>query len=77
MSIKYKAILYETPQDADFLYISQIKKDELQRPKPVDSTLLNKRCYVTAENYFFKTRGWIKNAYYHIEIEDNPRIIEA
>ena len=29
MSIKYKAILYETPQDADFLYISQIKKEAI------------------------------------------------
>ena len=77
MSIKYKALLYETPQDADFLYISQIKKEELQRPKPVDSILLNKRCYKSAENHFFKKRGWAKTDFLHIEIEDQPRVIEA
>jgi len=77
MSIKYKAILYETPESTDFLYISQIKREELERAKPVDSTLLNKKCYATAENYFFKKRGWAKSDLFYIEIEDQPRIIEA
>ena len=77
MSLKYKATLYETPEITDFLYISQIKQEELCRPKPVDSTLLDKRCYATAEKFFFSKKGWRRADCFHIEIEEAPRIIEA
>jgi len=77
MPLKYKATLYETPEITDFLYISQIKADELSRPKPIDTTLLDKRCYATAEKFFFNQKGWRRADTLHIEIEDKPRIIEA
>tara|TARA_R100001244_G_scaffold46032_3_gene41309 strand:+ start:496 stop:729 length:234 start_codon:yes stop_codon:yes gene_type:complete len=77
MSLKYKATLYETPEITDFLYVSQIKREELNRPKPIDSTLLDERCYATAEKFFFNKKGWRRGETLHIEIEEKPRAIEA
>ena len=77
MALKYKATLYETPEITDFLYVSQIKQEELSRSKPVDTTLLDKRCYATAEKFFFNKKGWRRADTFHIEIEEVPRIIEA
>ena len=42
---------------------------------PVDSVLLDKKCYTTAEKFFFNKRGWKKAEHYHIEIEDMPRFL--
>lgn len=75
MALKYKATLYHTSEDADFLYVSQIKKDELSQPKPVDSTLLDARCHATAEKFFYNKMGWRRSDNLHIEIEKEPRII--
>ena len=75
MAIKYKAILYETPDECDFLYIPEAKAKELNKPKPVDSILLDKKCFKTAEGAFFGSRGWGRHERFHIEIEDMPRII--
>jgi hypothetical protein len=77
MALKYKATLYETPEITDFLYVSQIKQEEMSRPKPIDSTLLDKRCYTTAEKFFFNKQGWRRAETLHIEIEEQPRIIQA
>ena len=77
MSLKYKATLYETPEITDFLCVSQIKKEEMERSKPVDTTLLDVRCFLTAEKFFFNQKGWRRADTLHIEIEENPRIIEA
>ena len=75
MALKYKATLYETPEECDFLYVSEAKQKELNKPKPIDSTLLNEKCFETAERVFFGKRGWVRGSRFHIEIEDMPRII--
>jgi hypothetical protein len=72
---KYKAILYETPVICEFLYIPEAKAKELNKPKPVDSVLLDKKCYKTAEGIFFGSRNWDRDAKLHIEIEEEPRIL--
>ena len=78
MKLKYKAILYETRTEVEFLYLPEHKRRELNQPRPIDSVLLDTKCYSTAAKYFFDKRGWNKNtASYHIEIEQEPRMIEA
>jgi hypothetical protein len=78
MKLKYKAILYETPEQTEYLFVSNMKQRELNNPKPIDSVLLDTKCYSTADKYFFNKRGWNRNlANYHIEIEQEPRMIEA
>ena len=77
MKLKYKAILYETPEQTEYLFVSNMKQRELNNPKPVDSVLLDKKCYSTADKYFFNKRGWTRDDRYHIEIEEEPRMIEA
>jgi len=61
----------------DYLYVSDMKRKELNNPKPVDSILLDKKCFTTAEGIFYGRRGWKRTGDLHIEIEDQPRIIEA
>jgi hypothetical protein len=71
MKNKYRAILYETPIIVDFLYIPDEKMEELNRPKPLDVFYLDKKCFKTAEKYFFVTRKWKRDgARLHIEIEE-------
>lgn len=57
---KYKAILYEI----EYIDVPA---------KPVDSILLDERCYTTAEKIFYDERGWVRSEKHHIEIETNPR----
>lgn len=59
---KYKATLYES----EFIDVPA---------KPIDSILLDKICYTTAEKIFYDERGWIKSENYHIEIESKPRFL--
>ena len=59
---KYKATLFKTDLEED-------------QSEPIDTILLDKICYTTAENFFFDKRGWEKKEYYHIEIEDMPRFL--
>ena len=75
MGTKYKAILYQTPQLCDFLFVPIAKQNELNKPKPVDSTLLDEKCYRTAENIFYNKREWPRSDRLHIEIESIPRIL--
>ena len=77
MKLKYKAILYETPEEMEYLFVSKGKRDDLNKPKPVDSVLLDQRSYSIAEKYFFNKRGWTRGGKYHIEIEKEPRITEV
>ena len=77
MKLKYKAILYETRTAVDFLYLPEHKRRELNQPRPIDSVLLDTKCYSTADKYFFNKLGYIKGDKYHIEIEQEPRMIEA
>ena len=72
---KYKAILYETPVNCEYLYVPKAKVEELNKPKPVDSVLLDKKCYKTAEGIFFGRRGWERHEKFHVEIEDEPRVL--
>jgi len=72
---KYKAILYETPAQWGGTYLSKAKVEELNKPKPVDSVLLDKKCYKTAEGIFFGRRGWERHEKFHVEIEDEPRVL--
>jgi len=59
---KYKATLF--------------RLEHIDEPQvPVDSTLLDKKCYATAEKFFFNNRGWKKTEHFHIEIEDMPRFL--
>ena len=41
MKLKYKAILYETPEEMEYLFVSKGKRDDLNKPKPVDSSYIN------------------------------------
>ena len=76
MAFKYKAVLFEERASGDeYLYLPEHKRRELSLPRPVDSILLDKRCFKTAENYFFNKRGWDKREELFIEIEKKPRII--
>ena len=78
MALKYKAILYEERgREDEYLYLPEHKRRELTQPRPIDSILLDARCFTTAETYFFNKRGWTKLPSYFIEIEENPRMIEA
>lgn len=77
MKLKYKAILYETPEQTEYLFVSNMKQRELNNPKPVDSVLLDTKCYSTADKYFFNKLGYIRGDKYHVEIEEEPRMIEA
>ena len=59
---KYKATLF--------------KQEYIDEPsKPIDSVLLDKKCYTTAEKFFYDKRGWKKAEHYQIEIEDMPRFL--
>lgn len=75
MGTKYKAILYEEPQICDFSFITIAKQNELNKPKPIDSTLLDKKCFKTAENIFYNKKGWTRSDRMHIEFESMPRIL--
>ena len=77
MKLKYKAVLYDTPENTDCPFLSNKNKEEPNNSIPVDSVLLHKRCYQIADEYFFNQRGWMRGSTYHIEIEDEPRIIEG
>ena len=78
MALKYKAVLYEERgSEHEYLYLPEHKRRELTQPRPIDSILLDARCFTTAETYFFNKRGWAKLPSYFIEIEENPRMIEA
>jgi len=59
---KYKATLF--------------KQEYIDEPsRPIDTILLDKKCYATAENFFFDKRGWKRAEHFHIEIEDMPRFL--
>ena len=78
MALKYKATLYEERAGADeYLYLPEHRRRELTLPRPIDSVLLDKRCYKTAESHFFSKRGWPRAETYFVEIEKHPRMIEA
>ena len=67
---KYKATLFKLEYEAT------INGMTINEPQvPVDSVLLDKKCYTTAENFFFNKRGWTKTEPFHIEIEDMPRFL--
>ena len=77
MKLKYKATLYESKDHMEYLFLTQSKREELNKPRPVDTALLDKKCYKTAERHFFSERGWVHaRGNYHVEIEDKPRVIE-
>jgi hypothetical protein len=46
-----------------------------QRAEPIDTILLDKKCYPTAEKFFYDKRGWKRGEHYHIEIENMPRFL--
>ena len=78
MALKYKAVLYEERgNEHEYLYLPEHKRRELSQPRPIDSILLDARCFKQAETYFFNKRGWDKSPSYFIEIEENPRMVEA
>ena len=77
MKLKYKAILYETREEVEYLYLSKLKQEELNKVRPIDSTLLDKKCYSSADKYFHTKMGWPRTDSLHIEIEDEPRVVEA
>ena len=78
MALKYKAVLYEERgSEHEYLYLPEHKRRELTQPRPIDSILLDVRSFKEAEAYFFNKRGWSKLPSYFIEIEENPRMIEA
>jgi len=59
---RYKATLFE-------------QKVIDERAEPIDTILLDKKCYPTAEKLFFNKRGWERTEHLHIEIEDMPRFL--
>jgi hypothetical protein len=71
---KWKAILYETPEIMDYLYVSKGRREQLNNPRPIDSILLDKKCFKTAESHFFGAGGWPKGEQFHVEFEEEPRI---
>lgn len=63
---KYKATLYHSKQDLNNKTITA----------PVDSILLDEKCYRTAERYFFKDRDWDREHYdFHVEFEKTARTL--
>ena len=62
---KYKAILYHSTEYPNQEPVTQ----------PIDTVLLNEKCYRTADNIFFEERGWNRNSDLHVEIEKLPRTL--
>ena len=63
---RYKATLYHSKQDLNNKTITE----------PVDSILLDEKCYRTAERHFFKDRAWDREHYdFHIEFEKTARTL--
>ncbi len=62
---RYKATLYHSKQNLNNKTITE----------PVDSILLDEKCYRTADNIFFEERGWNRNSDLHVEIEKLPRTL--
>tara|TARA_R110000824_G_scaffold243272_1_gene431904 strand:+ start:2935 stop:3162 length:228 start_codon:yes stop_codon:yes gene_type:complete len=71
---RYKAILWRTP---GLGYLSQEDVGAYGISTPVDTALLKKKCYSTAEDIFFNQRSWKRSPDYHVEIEEAPRIVET
>ena len=63
---KYKATLYYSKECLTKGVITE----------PIDTVLLNKKCYQTAEVYFFDDGRWDRSEALHIEIESEPRVID-
>ena len=46
MALKYKAVLYEERgREDEYLYLAEHKRKELTQPRPIDSILLDSRCF--------------------------------
>lgn len=73
---KWKATLWETPRSCGSPIPKGIKG---LNQFPVDTVLLTKKCYSTAEDIFFTERHWgtREREHLHIEIEELPRIVET
>jgi len=58
-------------------YKATLFKQEVinERAEPIDTILLDKKCYSTAEKFFYDKRGWKRGEHYHIEIENMPRFL--
>ncbi len=63
---KYKATLFRSDENLALGFT---------RSTPIDTILLDKKCYTTAENLFFNKRGWNRSDHYHVEIENIPRFL--
>ena len=63
---KYKATLFKHDENVALGF---------SRAIPIDSILLDKQCYTTAEKFFYDKRGWKRAEHYHIEIENTPRFL--
>jgi len=76
---RWKAVLWETPRTIEVRPMSEAHLKKYFSPTPIDTVLLTKKCYSTAEDIFFNERNWgtQDRGHLHIEIEELPRIVET
>ena len=79
MKKRWKAVLWETPRTCEVHPVPEAHRKKYLSAIPVDTVLLTKKCYSTAEDIFFNERNWgaRNRGHLHVEIEELPRIVET